>query len=368
MLFSESNGGLASGPRFQSFTQLNPDLQVLILSYVSTAPCESLLPKVQVPKEQKRQPLRFFSRSRGPSSGKDRAVDPEATGGPTLTSILPLVCKAWYSYSKLSDELWRDALVRQLTSEPTIWGYPVQHRYPQLLVACTGGKPPSANAEDTSMSVVANLPPAPTSSSLGDQDGDIPQEEVESSTGFDTGSFCRGYQWYRFLYQNHAHLRPAKPVFIMPMSTTGSDPESYGLHLFEPRYLLMIQTLLHEHEQRQEQRRQRLHRMEGEEGSDAANGDDDDAIYFLHAHRGLQQHLYCEGHNHLSHRGRRDYAKPRVEMLLVRLLHCQRTPHNTIAVQLQVAGLVELSRWWTRPNTGGLAYATGRIIKRYRAS
>jgi hypothetical protein len=283
---------------------------------------------------------------------------------PTLTTTLPFVCKAWHSYANLSDALWRGAIVRQLIAEPAIWGYPVQHQYPQLLASPPGDGSPSPSAscahKASGIDLAATLPPLPASS--------INETMGEPSTGVEVESTCRAHQWYRFLHENHAHLQPAMPVFVSPLSSASTTPGpiQYVLHLSEPRHSHYLRAVLRHQVQsrvhRREQQQLQAALTEAEEKTDAAP----DAIYFLHAPKGLPRHRLCESYESLARPGR--LAKPGVEMRLVRLisLSYQDTPANIKAVPLEVAGLVKLDRWAVRPDTGGLPFATGRFVTRYR--
>jgi hypothetical protein len=116
------------------------------------------------------------------------------------------------------------------------------------------------------------------------------------------------------------------PVFFMGMQ--GAIPSRYDLFLFEPRYRLMMNTLLAQHPVA------------------ARHGDPiEPPVYFLHAYAGLNTN------NNNNNNGNSPPA------LLVQVQECRMLPDGSCSVTLVTKWFTHLERVWVLPNSGHLYYA-----------
>jgi len=120
------------------------------------------------------------------------------------------------------------------------------------------------------------------------------------------------------------------PVFIMQMSDV--QDHHYELCLFEPRYRIMIEQLLHNYHQWQE---------------DEANQGPPPPMYFMHANDGLPSNMYGS-------------ISPLPTVLLVQILECIGMRGGHYRVRLKVVGKVQTEHFWVEPNTANLVHARGR--------
>lgn len=215
----------------------------------------------------------------------------------TLTSTLPLVNK---SFRELVDQdsYWREALLRQLANEERdhIWKAGLRRMLPL----------DHPLEEDTDL-----------------------LEEVRKHLGESVGH----KDIYRKIFTRH--LKFEAPMFLMPCSVTLG--EMYGLHLFEPRYRMMIRDLMNACEDPRAAR----------SGQPIRPGTTHDGIlqppYLIHFC--LPQHLRTGS-----------------MACLVQVVWCRTYEQETADVQLMPIAWVRLDRTWCRQEYGDLFYAAATRV------
>lgn len=213
---------------FHLFSHLQDELQINVLSYIADAP--------------------FEEKCNGASSSSPVIITTEATNttstpaslsrhcmtySSTLTHVLPYVSKKFCQVHTKSDQLWKDALMRQLVcnSDPELWYSALQnivHR--------------------TTNRTYSNI--TKSNHTNGDDKEDKPEalhrlidQAYQVLASVDTPQFMN----YRYLYRiiMNSQLRQILPVFTMTGDVVLNEP--YGLHLFEYRYRYMMQNLMRQH-------------------------------------------------------------------------------------------------------------------------
>lgn len=210
----------------------------------------------------------------------------------SLTTTLPLVNKTFYHFTK-DDGLWRSALLRQLAKAERnhIWKTGLRRLLPL----------------DHPMDDTACL-----------------LEEVRNYLG--------DYITHKDIYIKVVtkHLKFEAPMFLMPCSVTLG--EMYGLHLFEPRYRLMIRELMDACEDPRAARNGELIRP----------GRTEDGLLQppLLIHFCLPQHL-----------------RAGAMACLVQVVWCRTYEQETADVQLMPIAWVRLDSVWCRRDQGDLFHA-----------
>ena len=210
----------------------------------------------------------------------------------TLTATLPFVNKAFHGYAN-QDDLWEAALLRQLANEERdhIWKAGLRRLLPL--------EHPIANDTDL-------------------------HREVRNYLGEGVSN--------KDIYKKITtrHLKFEAPMFLMPYQV--SLGEMYGLHLFEPRYRIMIRDLMNACDNPNEARR----------GQPIRPGQSDDGmlqppqlIHFC-----LPQHL-----------------RPGCLACVVQVVWCRTYEYETADVQLMPIAWVRLDRIWCREDQGDLFYS-----------
>jgi hypothetical protein len=184
---------LPSANRFTFFPTLQDELQLAILSFVTTAPFEK---------------------------------DPTVASSPEsmLTHTLPLVSKKFHTQYCNSNLLWRDAIVRQLRyHEPQLWKDALRN----LISQCCSEEKPVARKENEE----SELPDHAAALGL--------VEQTFQALSQDVGPIS-----YKYLYERvlNEQLRFVGPVFVMAGDVVLG--QSFGLHMFENRYRYMIRSIM----------------------------------------------------------------------------------------------------------------------------
>eukprot|EP00980_Cylindrotheca_fusiformis_P006713 scaffold1398_cov116-Cylindrotheca_fusiformis.AAC.30 len=208
-----------------------------------------------------------------------------------LTHTLPLVNKAFHEWSSL-DVYWEACLKRQLSREDSSryhWTIGLRRLLPRNFL-------------------------------------------VDKDTGLlDAVLDHMGEITYKDLYKKifTSHIRCDYPVFIMPCQLQLG--QIYGLHLFEPRYRIMIRELL-ENCGNPEQA------CQGEPIEPGVKNGVLQPPLLLHACLGTR-------------------LGPGEMACLVQVVYCQTYEHGTADVQLLPVGWAGLDKVWVRPSSGHLFYA-----------
>lgn len=212
----------------------------------------------------------------------------------SLTEYLPCVCKQFHHLSNL-DYYWEPALVRQLKNE--VWREGLKRLLPAGVKVGEG---------TDLLSVVRQQ--------IG--------EEIS----------CK--ELYRTILTQH--IKITGPVFLMPCHLRLG--EMYGLHLFEPRYRIMIQDLMDSCENPEEAKRGGQIREKRVDGMSQPP-------FLIHA---------CQG-SRLS---------PGERACLVQVVWCRAYENGAADVRLLPVTWVKLDKIWMRPSSGHLFYAkASRILK-----
>lgn len=210
----------------------------------------------------------------------------------SLTSTLPLVNRDFYQYSAL-DFFWEPALKRQVNNghHGSLWKDGLRRLLP----------------EDHSVTDETDLIQAVC-------------EHVNYSLTFK--------EIYRKVFTSHIFFDA--PVFIMPCRVRIGEP--YGLHLFEPRYRIMVRDLM----------RECANPVEAANGEAIRIGTSRDGVLtpplLIHA---------CLGSR----------LAPGEMACLVQIDRCNTYEYGTADVMLLPVAWVQLDRIWVRPNAGHLFYA-----------
>lgn len=220
-----------------------------------------------------------------------------------LTSTLPLVSKEFNCFAML-DYFWEPILKRQIAHEDhgLLWREGLRRLMP-------------------SNQIMYDLK----------NDESIPFERImrEIKEQFDNGLGYR--EIYRKVLTSHMYFDA--PVFMMPCHL--QIGELYGLHLFEPRYRVMIHDLT----------------MRCENPMEAANG----GKIRIGRHDGVLQPPFlihaCLGR-----------AAPGELACLVQLIWCHTYEHGSADVRLLPVAWVRLDRIWIRRNANNLFYADRKSV------
>lgn len=260
-------------PTFPMFLQFDDDIRKVILSFVADAPLE-----------------------RSGSNIVDEGLTIQQLYSPraaSLTSTLPLVHSDFHRCTDL-DYFWRPALERQINNDHhgSLWRDGLRRLLPENFVV----------TDETNLIETVRQQPPHRSLSIKDI--------------------------YRKVFTNHIFFDA--PVFIMPCRVRIG--ESYGLHLFEPRYRIMVRDLM----------RQCANPEEAANGGRIRIGTSPDGVLtpplLIHA---------CLGSR----------LAPGERACLVQIEMCNTYEYGTADVGLVPVAWVQLDRIWVRPNAGHLFYA-----------
>ena len=206
-----------------------------------------------------------------------------------LTNLLPGVSKMFQELSE-HDSLWKPALLRQLQREPKLW---------------TEGLLKLAEKQKL-------------------WDADFGDNETTESF-LDRVRTALNSINYKKIYKQvvSQHIRMTMPVFYMPGPLLLGG--SYRVHLFEPRYRLLVAELLKDYPQ------------EARQGGPTTAGGRP-APVFIHANR--------------------DPFGVASGACLVQMVRCNISPRDgTADIMLLPIAYVWLEKVWIRPNSGNLHYA-----------
>lgn len=207
----------------------------------------------------------------------------------SLTHQLPTVNRQFRSLCN-GDLLWRDAVLRMLEKEPALWKMALHN-------VC------GSNADD--------------------KNGETSEKLVERAH-----RFLQKHQpeksSYKSIYETvvNRHLRFRGPVFYMPYQVALG--ERYALHLFEPRYRILIAQVM----EGQPAEARRGGRLLAQQQRPAC---------FVHAHRAP--------------------LEPTAPAVLVEVVQCHMFPDGRANVVLLPVRYVRLERIEVRPDQGNLFHA-----------
>jgi hypothetical protein len=322
--------------QFHMFMNLQYELQIMILSYVATAPFEnrsieddnetSILHVPSIPGSITCRSLMYTS---------------------TLTHILPCVCKAFYDHHCKDDTLWKDALLHQLLfHEPKLWYNALQNivttngntsytilNHHNIIYECnTNYNALEPNEQPvTSKSIYQLIERA--------YNIIVSSTSTASSVSPVSNSITKTNGYYYYLYRTilNTQLRVKCPVFIMNGDVVLN--ELYGLHLFEYRYRYMISQLIQQHDTIIQQNITDID-LSSITNIDRSTLLEKYPIYFIHANRGNV--------------GRSEMA------VIVQLIHCTTHPDGRADIVIKPVHFIWIERSWlyTNSNPTGNTSAT----------
>jgi hypothetical protein len=268
---------------FPQFSELTDDMQILILSFVATAPYECPSAAASTCST-----TRILS----------EAAEPTLAGGG-----LPAVSRKFREYCRNSSLLWETILERAVRTQ-SVWKIAV---------------------ETVDLNWKRRLLPAAKQAEQQQQDED--DDKVVGATTTRSDGNCALLRFYQKVCSEQILF--TGPVFFMGMQ--GAIPSRYDLFLFEPRYRLMMETLLAQHP------------VTARHGHPI-----EPPVYFLHAHAGL---------NNNNGNGNSPPA------LLVRVQECRMLPDGSCSVTLVTKWFARLERVWVLPNSGHLYHAAAVKVR-----
>lgn len=262
--------GPSPSQTFPQFSQLTDDMQILILSFVATAPYEC--PSAS-------------------ATSSATEILSEAPAEPTMAGGgLPAVSRKFRDYCRNSSLLWETILERAVQTQ-SVWKTAVETVDPnwQRRLLAASQQPEQMQHDEDEIG-------GPTTATTA-----IPRLD---------GNNCALLRFYKQVCSEQILF--IGPVFLMGMQ--GAIPSRYDLFLFEPRYRLMMDTLLAQHPVA------------------ARHGDPiDPPVYFLHAHADLNRN---NGNN----------SSPPV--LLVQVQKCRMLPNGSCSVSLVTKWFTRVERVW----------------------
>ena len=230
----------ANNRKFHLFLHLHDELQINILSYVADAPLEDKT-------SSESSTATVINTATAATDGAEASSAPDSlsshclTYSATLTHILPFVCKKFYEVYSKSDQLWKDAILRQLMHQSQ-WCDALQniiHRTTNCTynntITQTSNSTDVANGDETNSKYEH-------ARQLIDHAYQIVAGDMHQQT-----SYNRSYMSYQYMYRVmlNTQIRQILPVFIMNGDVVLNEP--YGLHLFEYRYRYMMLNLMRQH-------------------------------------------------------------------------------------------------------------------------
>lgn len=239
MSASNNSGSLMS--------DLNDDLLALILSFVSYAPYELefdgisdmsdhrhlhstyLESATKVRSAQNKHLPSFFSKERGGDKSKSHSLE-ESFG--TLTHVLPLVCKKFCSICVSYDVLWSGAIERLAENDQNGWklalsSYEQGYEKENQEICSNADSKPNKNISTLVLRACLNF-----HASLQKSSRDLPQNQSTAMLLF------------KCLAKEARPIRFRGPVFQMRTGETLHLGKPIGLHVFEPRYRLLIKEAM----------------------------------------------------------------------------------------------------------------------------
>jgi hypothetical protein len=293
-----------SSRTFPQFSQLTEDMQILILSFVATAPYECLSAVSGAAASNSTTSTEFLVSDAAPT-------EPTLTGGG-----LPAVSRKFRDYCRNSSLLWETILERAVQTQ-SVWKIAVETVDPnwqrRLLPAVQSPSPPEEQQQP-------------------DEDEVTVGATTSTATTRSDGNNCALLRFYKQVCSEQILFRG--PVFFMGMQ--GVIPLRYDLFLFEPRYRIMMDTLLAQHP------------------AAARHGDPiEPPVYFLHAYAGL----------HTNNTGANNAGNTSPPALLVQVQACRMLPDGSCSVTLVTKWFTHLERVWVLPNSGHLYYAAAIKVR-----
>jgi len=302
----------------------------------------------------------------------------------SLTHTLPLVSKQIHSLTRRHDLHWKNALLRLVRREPTLWeeglkrvvfdakcdelrGKIIERNQNSATAQCDKRmKDGQTNQRQQRPAPQSILPSSNSDQPNGSSDdadpplaskGEILQHAcaaIQSHPSHHRRATSSGI--YQYLYQSVllGHMRYQAPVFCMPSRVRLGSP--YGLHLFEPRYRLMISEVMASYPASARRGERILPMVQGlsrpNHMADDIKASTRDLLekneLILHKH-----HVPTFIHAHQAPMRRSTPAT------VVQVQQCVIHPNGSADVFLKPLSYIWLEEIWERSGTGGLYEAMG---------
>lgn len=308
----------------------------------------------------------------------------------TLTHTLPLVCKQFHQLTRHHDLHWKNALLRLMHKEPTLWEEGLERVIFDAMCdelraeilernrsratrrrdkRARHGQQNQQQPYESKISALAS-PLKPTDSLSDDEPPSSPlpfKEELlqqgcaaihihppRHHTATSSGT-------YQCLYQSilQGHMRFQAPVFYMPSDVRLGD--AYGLHLFELRYRLLISEVMANFPVSARRGEPISPQIPGLFPPNRALGQvmDDDIkgsiLGLLEKNEPLLQNCQLPTFIH-AHQAP---MRRNVPATIVQVQQCVVQPDGSADVLLKPLAYIWLEEIWERPGTGGLVEARG---------
>lgn len=156
----------------------------------------------------------------------------------TLTHVIPLINKTYYSHYSRSDVLWKHALIRLVRKQPKLWGLGLKafsrhhsfdgnNGYASISDRKLSAKMKDGDDYDEAHDLVLNA-------------GRCMEHILRNTASMATFMPPIYMELYRYTLSNY--IKFTSPLFYMPDDIELG--EEFGIHFFEPRYRLLISEVM----------------------------------------------------------------------------------------------------------------------------
>lgn len=142
----------------------------------------------------------------------------------TLTHVIPLVCKQFYSISRNSDYIWKGIMTRLLKNESELWG--------SALTSFLEKNPSPPNVDSSTHGIDSGCILSKARNSIQHM---IATHKIQNPYYGEHG------EMFKILLNEH--IRYSSPLFYMPDDSIQIN-RAFGLHFFEPRYRRLIREVM----------------------------------------------------------------------------------------------------------------------------
>ena len=263
----------------------------------------------------------------------------------TLTHILPLVNKTYYSYYSKSDVLWKSALFRLVKKQPKLWGrglkaFLQEHSDDGYHVRIGNGDA-GINGRNLNKKNCDDYEDDHNTYAVLDYAGRC-MEHILSTATMNTTESPVYMELYRFILSNY--IKFTSPLFYMPDDIQLG--QEFGIHFFEPRYRLLISEVMApypDHYRNGEPITPNRNNSNDNDDNDTDDEDVDEFSYptFIYAHKSP--------------------LKTGSSVVLVEVRQCVIHHNQTADVFLMPKTLARIEHVWERRNSHSLYEA--RVVK-----
>lgn len=335
---------------FHLFPKLTDDLKLCIISFVADAPfelfgCNNEDRHYNHPNSNSNSSA--VDRNRRNTRNNVYDITKIGTWYSSLTHTLPFVNKQFHKLClNYGDGYWKAALYRMVqTKESSLWQSTIHEIYPSLVfqpyeivqqqeqVSTTETILNKNNSSNSNVLEDTNLDSSFNSRNGNQHDSNIDWIDqlsallLATDVNNDDDQPHNFQQLYKYILNRQ--LRHVGPVFCMPANVKMN--QAYGLHLFEPRYRLLIADVLRDIPR------------EYKDGSKNLIDDGQYNVQFIHANN-----TPIEANETLG--------------TLVQVIRCQIYNDGRADVLLLPIQHIWLEHLWIRQNSGNLVYGQARKL------